>query len=150
MGGAAAAAGILTSSSSPRNANQDEGELNLRSKAAAAAAAALAQKEEEEPEEGIGTAFPSLSIDLLRCHRPRSILANPPRPILIETDTFTGHFLLLLRDDKSTPLEPRYHRHMFEGKQRRFCIQVQGRFKVRREGGREGGQETRRVEDDLC
>jgi len=147
MGGAAAAAGILTSSSSPRNANQDEGELNLRSKAAAAAAAAaLAQKEEEEPEEGIGTAFPSLSIDLLRCHRPRSILANPPRPIPIETDTFTGHFLLLLRDNRSTPLEPRYHRHMFEGKQRRFCIQVQGRFKVRREGGRErrrAGKETR-------
>jgi hypothetical protein len=49
----------------------------------------------------------------------------------VETDAFAGHALLLIRDDSRSPPEPRHHYHMFEGKQRRFNIQVQGKLKVR-------------------
>jgi hypothetical protein len=101
--------------------------------------AAESPRSEEEEEGEEGSEFPTLNIELLRCSRPRNVRANTRHALPIETGTFQGAFLLLLRDDDTDPPEPRHHRHMFHRKQRRFCIQVQGRFKVGREGGREGG-----------
>lgn len=70
--------------------------------------------------------FPTLKVELLRCANPCVVKPNARMPIRMESDYFEGHVLLLLRTE---PLDQHYL-HMFAGKQRRFNVQVEGRFKV--------------------
>ncbi|CAM9897434.1 unnamed protein product, partial [Laminaria digitata] len=56
---------------------------------------------------------------------PLKIVPNSPSPIPISNRYFEGSALLMV---KREPMAPRYA-HMFEGKNRMFEIQVQGRFK---------------------
>lgn len=70
--------------------------------------------------------FPTLKVELLRCANPCVVTPNARIPIRMESDYFEGNVLLLLRTE---PLDQHYL-HMFAGKQRRFNVQVEGRFKV--------------------
>lgn len=53
---------------------------------------------------------------------------NSLRPVRIETPFFSGHILLCVRTEKPGD-DPFYHKRIFEGKTRRFELQLQGRFK---------------------
>jgi hypothetical protein len=94
----------------------------------------------DEPEDGIR--IPTLRLDLLKNYTPGPILPNTRRPLRLETDLFDGYMLFLIRTD---PLDPNY-RHMFEGKQRKFNVQVQGRFKVPVRNPYFGGEITSKME----
>jgi hypothetical protein len=89
-----------------------------------------------------GERFPSLRVELLRCAEQGEILANTPRPVTFENDFFQGKMLFLLRNE---PLAGPYV-HMFEGKNRLFNIQVQGRFKVPVINPYFGGEITNKME----
>lgn len=85
--------------------------------------------EHAEEQVGPAPAYPTLDVTLVGADgKSTPFKPNSRTPIPVETPNFSGRVLLIVRPEMAKE-DPYYHRRIFEGKTRRFEMQVQGRFK---------------------